>query len=156
MQRKSRYQDKVMAYVLAQRGKGIKWKEIIEGVRKEFDMKPPSERQMRTWWEKFGGSLTDPERILRQNLIEVVRDTTPLAAFTGQKMLVQKVPELVQAFQRGDDPWIAGGVMVLAQLEETVGSDLYDEIIARYQQSREARKERLPGLGGQPQTGHGP
>ena len=152
MQRKSRYADKVMAYVLAQRGKGAKWKEIIEGVKQEFNMTPPSERQMRTWFEKFSGNATDPERRLKENLIQVVRDSTPLAAFTGQKLLVQQVPKLVEAWQRGDDPWIAGGMMILSQLEETVGSDLFDDIIARYQQTREARKEKLTGLKGQPET----
>jgi hypothetical protein len=107
---------------------------------------------MRTWFEKFSGSATDPERRLKENLIQVVRDSTPLAAFTGQKLLIQQVPKLVEAWQRGDDPWIAGGLMILSQLEETVGSDLFDDITARYQQTREARKEKLTGLKGQPET----
>lgn len=58
MKRRSRYPDKVIAYALSMRSRGIKWKQIESGIREAFGIKPPSERQMRDWYKEFSGSVT--------------------------------------------------------------------------------------------------
>jgi len=147
MKRRSRYPDKVIAYALAQRGRGTKWKDIVDGIKQEFGIRPPSERQMRDWYKELGGGSADPERLLRESLVQVARATTPLAAFAAQKLAIQQVvPELVEAWRKGESPWIAGGTMIVSMLEQTVGSDTYDAIIRRYQQIREERGEKLVSL----------
>jgi hypothetical protein len=147
MKRRSRYADEVIAYVLAKRAKNVKWNEIKEGIKQEFGLKPPSERQMRDWFHELGGAASDPDRILRERLVQVTKATTPFAIFSAQKLLFEQgIPELVKAWGQGEDPWIAGGTMLLSMLEQTVGSETYNKIIKQYEQIREQRAEKLEGL----------
>ena len=136
MKRKSRYNDKVIAFAVAERRRGVKWKEIVEAIGRHFGMKPPTERQMRKWYQEFGVDAVDPEKLLRENLVKVARATTLNAVFTTQKFAVEQVPTLVEAWKQGKDPWTAGGIMVLSLLEQTVGSKRFNRIIVEYQKTR--------------------
>jgi hypothetical protein len=135
MKRRSRYPDKVIAFALAERGRGARWKEVSEGITRQFGIKPPTERQMREWYKELGGA-SDPERLLKENLIKVARATIPIAAFTTQKSVIEQVPNLVQALDEGKDPQVAGGVMILSLLEQMVGSKSFDEILLEYKKQR--------------------
>lgn len=139
MKRRSRYPDKVIAYALAERSKGVRWKEITEGIKQTFGIKPPTERQMRDWYKELGGA-GDPERLLRESLVKVARAATPWAAFATQKHLVEQVPALVEAWKEGKDPWIFGGIMVLSMLEQTTGTEAFNRILEEYQR---VRKEEI-------------
>ena len=146
MKRRSRYSDKVIAFALTERSRGARWKEVTEGIQRQFGIKPPTERQMREWYKEFGGT-GDPERVLRENLIQVARATTPVAAFTTQKYVMEQVPTLVEAWKEGKDPWIAGGIMVLSMLEQTAGTETFDKILNEYQEIRKGKF--TPGIGEQ-------
>ncbi len=135
MNRKSRYSDKVIAFAVAERNRGVKWKDITDAVARHFAIKPPTERQMRTWFQELGAE-EDPEKILRENLVKVARATAPMAAFATQKFVVEQVPGLVEAWKEGKDPWTAGGVMVLSILEQTVGTERFNRIIEEYLRTR--------------------
>lgn len=140
MKRRSRYSDEVIAFALTERGKGTKWKEIMDGIRREFKTKPPSERQMRSWYKYYGGGTTDKDRLVRETLIKVARDSTPAAAFQTQQFTIQQgIPALFDWYQRIKDPYIAGVVMILSTLEQMAGSELYEKGIKVYQQERERR-----------------
>jgi hypothetical protein len=136
LKRKSRYDDKVIAFAVAERKRGVKWKEIVDAIGRHFGIKPPTERQMRKWYEEFGIDAVDPEKLLKENLVKVARATTTMAAFTSQKFMVEQVPTLVEAWKKGEDPWIAGGIMVLRMLEQTVGTAKFDLILEKYQKTR--------------------
>ncbi len=136
MKRKSRYDDKVIAFAVAERKRGVRWKEIVDAIGRHFGIKPPTERQMRKWYQEFGLDAADPEKLLRENLVKVARATTPVAAFATQKFAIEQVPALVDAWKQGKDPWIAGGVMVLSMLEQTVGSEKFNQIIEEYKKNR--------------------
>ena len=136
MKRRSRYGDKVIAFAVAERKRGVKWKEIVDAIGRHFGIKPPTERQMRKWYQEFGADAADPEKLLRENLVKVARATTPVAAFATQKFAVEQVPALVDAWKQGKDPWIAGGVMVLSMLEQTVGSEKFNQIIEEFRKNR--------------------
>ncbi len=136
MKRKSRYGDKVIAFAVAERRRGVKWKEIVDAIARHFAIKPPTERQMRKWYQEFGVDAADPEKLLRENLVKVARATTPIAAFATQKYAIEQVPALVEAWKQGKDPWTAGGIMVLSMLEQTVGTEKFDQILDEYQKSR--------------------
>jgi len=135
VKRRSRYPDKVIAFALAERGRGARWKEVSEGITRQFGIKPPTERQMREWYKELGGA-SDPEQLLKENLIKVARAAIPIAAFTTNKSVMEQVPNLVQAVGEGKDPQVAGGVMMLSLLEEMVGSKSFDEIVLEYQKHR--------------------
>jgi len=139
LKRKSRYDDKVIAFAVAERKRGVRWKEIVDAIGRHFGIKPPTERQMRKWYQEFGVDAADPEKLLRENLVKVARATTPVAAFATQKFAVEQVPALVDAWKQGKDPWIAGGVMVLSMLEQTVGSDKFNAILSEFQKTRKGR-----------------
>ncbi len=148
MKRRSRYPDKVIAFALTERARGTPWKKIAADIRAEFDIRSPSERQMRDWYKEWGAGPSDPEMLMRQTLINTVRAATPAAAFATQRIAVEQgVPALIQAWQQGKDPRIAGGVMILSILEQQVGSEIYDKVVSEYQRIREHRPEgKITGL----------
>ena len=136
MKRKSRYGDKVIAFAVAERRRGVKWNEIVDAIARHFAIKPPTERQMRKWYQEYGVDAVDPEKLLKENLIKVARATTPIAAFATQKYAIEQVPALVEAWKQGQDPWTAGGIMVLSMLEQTVGTDNFNQLLEEYQKTR--------------------
>jgi len=144
LKRKSRYGDKVIAFAVAERRRGVKWKEIVNAIARHFAIKPPTERQMRKWYQEFGVDASDPEKLLKENLIKVARATTPIAAFATQKYAIEQVPALVEAWKQGQDPWTAGGIMMLSLLEQTVGTEKFDQILDEYQKSRKG--SIVPGM----------
>jgi len=136
LKRKSRYDDKVIAFAVTERRRGVKWKEIVDAIARHFAIKPPTERQMRKWYQEYGIDAVDPEKLLKENLIKVARATTPIAAFATQKYAIEQVPNLVEAWKQGKDPWTAGGIMVLSMLEETVGTVKFNQILEEYHETR--------------------
>ena len=94
---------------------------------------------MRIWYQELGGGSADPERVLRENLIKIARATTPMAAIATQKLAMEHVPELIEAWKQGKDPWIAGGVMLLNMLEQTAGTETFDRILEEYRRVRQER-----------------
>lgn len=136
MKRKSRYDDKVIAFAVAERKRGTRWKEIVEAIGRHFGMKPPTERQMRKWYQEFGVDAEDPEKLLKENLIKVARATNPIAAFAAQKLAIEQVPTLVEAWKQGKDLWVAGGLMILSMLEQSVGTDKFDQILTEFKENR--------------------
>jgi len=136
LKRKSRYDDKVIAFAVTERRRGAKWKEIVSTIAHHFAIKPPTERQMRKWYKEYGVDTADPEKLLRENLVKVARAATPMAAFATQKYVVEQVPALVEAWKQGKNPWTAGGIMVLSMLEQTVGTEKFNQLLEEYQKSR--------------------
>ncbi len=136
MKRKSRYGDKVIAFAVAERRRGVKWKEIVDAIARHFAITPPTERQMRKWYQEYGVDAIDPEKLMKENLVKVARATTPIAAFATQKYAIEQVPALVEAWKQGKDPWTAGGIMVLSMLEQTVGTEKFNQLLEEYQKSR--------------------
>lgn len=141
MTRGARFPEKVIAFALTERSRGARWKDIQRAIKQEFHIEPPSERQMRTWYKEYGGGSIDPEKMLREALIKVVRGLTPMVAFSTQEWAIQQIPTLMKAREQNIDPKVAWGIMILDMLEETVGRDAYDEIVSGYQKTRDARKE---------------
>lgn len=138
MKRRSRYPDKVIAFALTERARGTPWKKIAADIRAEFDIRSPSERQMRDWYKEWGAGPSDPEMLMRQTLINTVRAAAPAAAFAIQKIAIEQgVPALMEAWQQGKDPQVAGGVMILSMLEKQLGSEIYDKAVNEYQRMRE-------------------
>lgn len=148
MKRGTRFSEKVVAFVLTERSRGKRWKDIINTVRETFHIEPPSERQMRTWYRDYGGGSIDQEKLLRETLIKIVRDITPVAAVTAQQIALERgMPRLLQAFERKgsgfvekEDPAVVVGLFMLSYLEENLG-EKFDEVLRRYHEIRERRQK---------------
>jgi hypothetical protein len=148
MKRGTRFSEKVIAFSLTERSRGKRWKDIQNAIRQEFQIEPPTERQMRRWYGEYGGGAIDQEKILRESLIKVARDTIPPAAFATHQLTVQQgIPTLMEAYRQGKDPYTAGVVMILSTLEQMAGSELYEKGIKEYQQERERRGESSKIIG---------
>ena len=140
MKRGTRFSEKVIAFVLTERSRGKRWNDVRNAVRDQFQIEPPSERQMRSWYKEYGGGSILGEKLLRESLVKIARDSTPVAAFAAQQLAIEQgIPALVKAFERKEDPLVAGGVMILSLLEQAVGKK-YDEIVRQYQKMRERRQ----------------
>lgn len=143
MKRGTRFSEKVVAFVLTERSRGKRWSDILSAVRETFNIEPPSERQMRTWYRDYGGGSIDQERLLRETLIKMARDSTPILALAAQQTVIQRgIPRLLQAFEKKgsgfiqkEDPAIVVGLFLLSFLEENLG-DKFDEALRRYYEIR--------------------
>ena len=128
--------SEAIAFAVAERRRGVKWNEIVDAIACHFAIKPPTARQMRKWYQEYGVDAIDPEKLLKEKLVKVARATTPIAAFATQKYAIEQVPVLVEAWKQGKDPWTAGGIMVLSLLEQTIGTEKFDQILDEYQKGR--------------------
>jgi hypothetical protein len=98
---------------------------------------------MRTWYRDYGGGSIDQERLLRETLIKMARDSTPVLALAAQQNVIQRgIPRLLQAFEKKgsgviqkEDPAIVVGLFLLSFLEENLG-EKFDEVLRRYHEIR--------------------
>jgi len=132
-----RFSKKVIAFAVTQRSRGVRWKDIRNTIKQEFHIRPPSERQMRSWYYEYDGASIDLEMMLREALIKATRDSIPAVALATQQFTLQQgIPALLKALRRNKDPNVAGIIMILSTLEQMVGSKLYEKGIAKYEQER--------------------
>ena len=144
MKKGTKFSEKVVAFALTERSRGKRWKDIENAIRQEFQIEPPSERQMRNWYREYGGGAIDQDKLLRESLIKIIRDSTPIWALTAQQIAMEKgLPRLLQTFERQgakymqkEDPAVAIGLSLLFYMEETLG-EKFDEVLRRYRETRE-------------------
>jgi len=147
MKRGTRFSEKVVAFVLTERSRGKRWNDIVNAVREAFDIEPPTERQMRNWYREYGGGIIDQDKLRRETLIKIARDTTPLMAMMAQERVIEKgIPTLLKAFAskgsgfiQKEDPIVVIGLFLLSFLEENLGGK-FDEVLKRYQEIRGGTK----------------
>lgn len=148
MKRGTRFSEKVVAFALTERSRGKRWNDIINAIRETFHIEPPTERQMRNWYREYGGGTIDQDKLLRESLIKMARESTPVLALAAQQNVIERgIPRLLQAFERKgtkyvqkEDPAVVIGLFLLSFLEENLGAK-FDEVLRRYQEIR-GGKER--------------
>lgn len=134
-----KYPPETIALVVAERARGCTWKSVQNSVEKEFGA-PPSIRQMRDWFKQYSGSTFGMEKLFREVLIKAVRASVPAAALaTLQIASKEGIPILLEALRRHRDPSVAGVIMVLVQLEETVGSPAFEKGLQKYLSQRQQK-----------------
>jgi len=132
-----RFPEKIIAFVVTERSRGVRWKDIRNAVKQEFQIRPPSERQMRSWYDEYHGGSIELEKMLRETLIKATRNSISAAALATHNLALQQgIPALLKALRQNKDPRLAGAVMILSTLEQMVGSELYERGIKEYQQER--------------------
>jgi len=138
--RKPRYSAKVIAFAVTERSRGVRWKDIRNAIKQEFQIRPPTHRTMRSWYKEYDGGSIDLEKMIREAMIKAARDSIPVAALvTLQLTLQQGMPALLKALRREKDPYVAGVASLLFTLEEMVGSKVYEKGIRKYQQERKRK-----------------
>lgn len=148
MKRGTRFSEKVVAFVLTERSRGKRWNDIVNAVRETFHIEPPTERQMRNWYREYGGGIIDQEKLLRETLIKMARDSTPILALAAQQNVIERgIPRLLQAYEkRGagfvqkEDPAVVIGLFLLSFLEENLGGK-FEEVLRRYQEIRGGKEK---------------
>ncbi len=129
----------------------VEWRLLVRNVADAVKPPPKQRPDMQTWSEyeltcfldaaKNGGGAIDQEKLLRETLIKMVRDSTPVVALAAQQNVIERgIPRLLQAFEKKgsgfvqkEDPAVVIGVFLLAFLEENLG-DKFDEALRRYQE----------------------
>ena len=156
MKRGARFSNEVIAFALTERSRRKRWKDIQNAIKQEFQIEPPTERQMRRWYEEYGGGTIDRDKLLRETLIKSIRASTPALALAAQDMVIEKgLPVLMAAYERigskyvqKDDPAVVTGLFLLLQLEQNLEGK-FDEVLRRYHQLRAMaaafREEREEG-----------
>lgn len=139
-----KYSEKVIAFSLTERSRGVRWKDIQNSIRQAFQIQPPSERRMRTWYKEQGGGSIDLEKALREASIKAGRDSMVVAGLATQQLTLQQgIPTLLKALRQNKDPRVAGVIMILSTLEHMVGSEVYEKGIKKYQQKRKRRSRNV-------------
>lgn len=153
MKQGTRFSDKVIAFSLTERSRGARWKDIQNAIKREFQMEPPSERQMRNWYKQYGGGSINAEKLLQESLVKVAKDSTTLAAFTTQQYTIaQVIPQFMNAYREGKDPQIVGTKILLMMVNQMVGDNTYERASMEYESEREERLKtrKLDGWMNQP------
>ena len=97
---------------------------------------------MRNWYREYGVGSINQEKLLRETLVKLVRDSTPLAALVTQQLALEKgIPTLLTALEQQGNPRVAVGLLLLTMLEENFGKE-FDDILRRYQEGRERRRQQ--------------
>jgi hypothetical protein len=143
MKQGARFPENVIAFALTERSRGKRWKDIQTAIKQEFQIEPPTERQMRRWYGEYGGGTIDRDKLLRETLIKSIRASTPALALAAQDTVIEKgLPALLAAYERigskymqKDDPAVVAGLFLLLQLEQNLGAK-FDEVLRRYQEIR--------------------
>ena len=144
MKRGTRFSEKVVAFALTERSRGKRWNDIINAIRETFHIEPPTERQMRNWYREYGGGTIDQDKLLRESLIKMARESTPVLALAAQQNVIERgIPRLLQAFEKKgtkyvqkEDAAVVIGLFLLSYLEENLG-EKFDEVLRRYHEIRE-------------------
>lgn len=130
------FEREVRDYVIVERYKQKRWKQIVDEVREKFDIDPPSIRIMQSWFKAYQTSSDDPNgvKFIATMVEEAANRATPIAY---AKMMAE-MPHLLQLHEMHKVPFEDAGWMVcLLALEDRVGRERFDDIVSRYKRLRD-------------------
>ena len=134
------FSEKIIAFSLTERSRGTRWEDIQNSIRQVFQIEPPSERRMRSWYKERGGGSISLESALREASIKASKASMVVAGLAAQQLVLQQgIPTLLKTLRRNKDPRIAGAIMILSTLEHMVGTEVYEKGLGKYQQKRRRR-----------------
>jgi len=118
------YPLEIRISVVQGRKEGHSWKEVKELIRQRFGPgKVPGQRQMSKWMKS-----SDPESLSRLATEELKR-RAELEAF---KDVSDLMPNVFWAFLKGADVGIMLAKWLLTQLESTLGSERFQQVVREY------------------------
>jgi hypothetical protein len=124
-----RYNAAVISYVIGERTRGTKWKEIGENVKTKFNMKP-TERQMRTWWKRYGTDFQSGyKELLSKHLMQMAQGVVAKTIEAGVRVLF---PLQKRCEDLGANPQLAFYFSSLLILEEMVGQGNLETLVKEY------------------------
>ena len=124
-----RYNAAVISYDIGERTRGTKWREIGENVKAKFNMKP-TERQMRTWWNRYGTDFQSGyKELLSKHLMQMAQGVVAKTIEAGLRVLF---PLQKRCEDLGADPQLAFYFSTLLVLEEMIGQGNLDALVKEY------------------------
>ena len=135
-----RYSAGVISFVIGERTRGVTWKQIRESVKAKFGVKP-TERQMRTWWRKYGVSMESGVRQLAEKyLMEVV----PVMISRSMEFTLRILLPLQKRFQElGVPADKAAWFSTLLTLECVVGRENFAQLLQDYEKIGDKLREEV-------------
>lgn len=135
-----RYSTGVISFVVSARGGGSTWKQIAKEVQKKFDVKP-TERQMRTWWKRYGIDIeTGVKALTERYLTEMAQAMIARAIEVGLRVFF---PLQKQCQQLGVSADKAYWFTTLLVLEQIVGHENFGPLIQDYQNMSDKLREGI-------------
>jgi hypothetical protein len=129
------YSSEVRGYVVVERYKGKPWKQIAAEVGERFAMKPPSIRIMQNWFQAYQASTDDPTGV--KFVATAVEEATSRAVPIVYARMMGEIPHLLELHEKYNVPLdVAGWMSCLRVMEEQVGREVFDRIVARYRKLR--------------------
>jgi len=133
-----RYPIPVIAFVVAERTRGSTWKVIIEKVKEKFGT-APTERQMRTWWNRYGTDVNrSMKELVRNELMEIAQG---VMANTVDATLWVYYPMQKRCMELGLPADKAFLFTVLLSMESLVQPENFDSLIQEYKEIRDQLRE---------------
>ena len=124
-----RYTAAVISYVIGERTRGTKWKEIGDNVRAKFNLKP-TERQMRTWWKRYGTDFQSGyKELMSKQLMQLAQGVVSKSIEASLRVLF---PLQKRCEDLGANPKIAFYFSSLLVLEEMVGHGNLEALVKEY------------------------
>lgn len=135
-----RYSAGVISFVIGERTRGVTWKQIGENVKARFGVKP-TERQMRTWWRKYGVSM---ETGVRQLAEKYLTEMAPAMISRSMEVTLRVFSPLQKRFQElGVPPDKAAWFSSLLVLECVVGQHNFEQLLKDYQAISDKLREEV-------------
>jgi len=135
-----RYSAGVISFVIGERTRGVTWKQIGESVKSRFGVKP-TERQMRTWWKKYGVSM---ETGVRQLAEKYLMEMAPAMISRSMEVTLRVFSPLQKRFQElGVPPDRAAWFATLLTLECVVGRENFAQLLKDYEKIGDKLREEV-------------
>ena len=129
------FQREVRDYVIVERYKGKPWKQIVAGVRERFNIEPPSIRIMQSWFQSYQSSAEDPTGV--KMIATAVEETASRAQPLAYAKMMTEMPHIFKIHDKYKIPIEdAGWIVCLSVVEDQVGRERFDKILAQYKKIR--------------------
>jgi hypothetical protein len=124
-----RYNAAVISYVIGERTRGTKWKEIGENVKAKFNMRP-TERQMRTWWNRYGTDFQSGfKELLGKHLMQMAQGVVTKSIEANLRVLF---PLQKRCEDLGANPQLAFYFSALLIIEDMIGQGNLEILVKEY------------------------
>ncbi len=124
-----RYNAAVISYVIGERTRGTTWREIGENVKAKFDAKP-TERQMRTWWKRYGTDFQSGfKELLSKQLMQMAQGVVTKSIEANLRVLF---PLQKRCEDLGVNPQLAFYFSALLIIEDMIGQGNLETLVKEY------------------------
>ena len=122
-----RFKTEVKLFVLNERSEGKGWKAIKERIAQKFNIAPPTTRAMQKWEKRL-----DREALNAELMKDIKGELPWIAAEARVRFAQELLPTLWRAKEAGQDMELAGWKWFLHFIDERLGSEGFERLVAEY------------------------